>query len=285
MHELIATGDGSLTLRDHETGELYHNSAGAYKEALVNYTIPSGALERLKSGQEVLLLDVCFGLGYNTLVLIQEAINQSCAGKLNVIGIENDSSLLGLTDKILAFEKFSPLASALNSKELKETGKCSFISNSMQVELSIKLDSLIKAVPSLQQDFDFIFHDPFSPKRVPELWTAELFQIYFRLLHKREGAVLTYSSAGAVRGGLKEAGFTVKKTSALGGKTGGTLALINEQASGFIFEELAPDELRRCSGRSAIPFRNGNFSLNRESILALRQREQAAYVPRGLGPA
>jgi hypothetical protein len=42
--ELVPTEDGSLSIRDAATGELHHNRAGAYEEALVNYVQPSGVL-------------------------------------------------------------------------------------------------------------------------------------------------------------------------------------------------------------------------------------------------
>ncbi|MBX9848857.1 MAG: hypothetical protein K2X64_06155 [Rhodocyclaceae bacterium] len=275
MYELIATADGSLTLKDEETGELYHNKAGAYQEALVNYALPSGALKRLAQKGEIILLDVCYGLGYNSLVLIQEAINSSAKGKIKIIGIEKNPLLLSLADNILSFKNFSPLAELIDLARLENQQEIQFSCNGLDVQLSVMLDSVKSILAKFTQEADFVFHDPFSPKRVPELWTVDIFRRYFALLQPRKGAVLTYSAASAVRGGLAEAGFTLRKTSALGAKTGGTLALVDPSAPNFISEDLPIDDQQKLASSSGIPYRDKDFTLDRPEILRLRQTEQS----------
>lgn len=276
--ELIATADGSLTLRDEQSGELYHNSAGAYSEALVNYVLPSGVLALLNEKASVHILDVCFGLGYNSFVLLEEAIKSHCSGKIRITAIEPNTELLCLADKILSFEKFANLRTA-NSfvEQLSTCGSASLSVAELEIELNVMAGFLEKIVPNLSDDFDFVFHDPFSPKRAPELWTAELFQKYFSLLSKRKGAVLTYSAASAVRGAIQEVGFTLKRTSGLGAKAGGSIGFIDSQSSKYLYTELDEMEQRKLASLSGIPYRSIGFSLDRADILRRRIEEQARF--------
>ena len=63
------TNDGSFTFFNHAVKECYHSPVGAQQEAMVKYIKPSEFARRCKSGQ-VRILDVCFGLGYNSLSAI-----------------------------------------------------------------------------------------------------------------------------------------------------------------------------------------------------------------------
>lgn len=77
-----------------------------------------------------------------------------------------------------------------------------------------------------------------------------------------------------MRGGLSEAGFLVQKTAALGGKTGGTIRMIEAASSEFDCVPLDEQESKRMSGSSGIPYTDAGFSLDRQEILRLRQFEQ-----------
>ena len=51
---------------------------------------------------------------------------------------------------------------------------------------------------------------------------------------RNDGALLTYSSAPTVRGGLFKAGFTVGETPSFGRKRSGSIAFINMPQEGFV---------------------------------------------------
>lgn len=275
MQELVATGDGSLTLKDPATGELYHNKAGAYTEALENYFLPAAALERLRINGSLALLDVCFGLGYNSFVLLEYFLRQKdLAGKIDIVGIELDQSLLEILPRILEDSRFRELRaffhSAVHTKESQWNGAVGALS----INLDIRVACLRQAVPSITSDYDLVFHDPFSPKRRPEFWTIDLFRQYYRLLLAKRGAVLTYSSAVAVRTALRQLGFSLMRTVAVGEKTGGTLASLSDK---FIDKNyavsLTDEEELRLVSRSAIPYRDPELKLDRAEILKKRQHE------------
>lgn len=271
----VETEDGSLTCLDPETGELYHNRAGAVTEALCTYLEPSGAAQLLADTGRLHLLDICFGLGYNTWVLLASlAVQAGLTGTISVLALERDSDIVAAAPAVLADPRLAPVKDALETTP--GAGQTRFtLPNAIAVELNIQVADLRAAVPALAGNFDLVFHDPFSPRRVPELWTVDLFRHYHRLLVKQAGKVLTYSSAAAVRGALLEAGFELWRTQAVGGKSGGTLAA----APGAKLEEsvlfpLSYAEQEKVFSSSAVPYRDPGFTDSRADILKRRALEQ-----------
>jgi tRNA U34 5-methylaminomethyl-2-thiouridine-forming methyltransferase MnmC len=273
--ELIETEDGSLTCRDGCTGELYHNRAGAITEALMNYVQPASPVELLDKQGSLNLLDACFGLGYNSLVLLAALAGKpESKGLVRIVAVERDRRILSLLPAVLKNDFFAHLPAMLSGQttesfELK-------LSASLVVRIELLVDDLRKVVPALSEDFDLIFHDPFSPKRVPELWTVDLFRQYRRLVSSRMGKVFTYSSAAAVRGGFVEAGFSIGRTPAVGGKSGGTAAFLCEGTAVPAVQQLSEMELTKMATRSAVPYRDPYLNGDRADILSRRELEQRA---------
>lgn len=76
-------------------------------------------------------------------------------------------------------------------------------------ELTSKLDD------SLNQKVDAWFLDGFAPAKNPDMWTQNLFNAMARLA-RPGGTLATFTSAGFVRRGLQDAGFTMQNVRALG---------------------------------------------------------------------
>ncbi|STR51082.1 5-methylaminomethyl-2-thiouridine-forming enzyme mnmC [Klebsiella oxytoca] len=70
---------------------------------------------------------------------------------------------------------------------------------------------------SLNQQVDAWFLDGFAPAKNPDMWTAELFAAMARLA-RPGGTLATFTSAGFVRRGLEEAGFSMQKRKGFGRK-------------------------------------------------------------------
>lgn len=278
--ELVQTEDGSLSCCDQETGELYHNRAGAFTEALKNYVEPSAGLATLQATGRLAVLDVCFGLGYNTWVLLSALSSSTIKdARVKVVALEKDPHILPLSARALQYAALSPVLAAVNRP--LEFGVLRFnLPAGIHVELDVRNVDLRQTVGSIAEDFDVVFHDPFSPRRCPELWTVDLFNHYRRLLQGRAGRVLTYSAASAVRGGLNEAGFAVWRTEAVGGKSGGTLAILGafepRLESAFSLSEA---ELARLRSRSGIPYRDPQLALPGAEILRRREDELRRQLP------
>jgi len=70
---------------------------------------------------------------------------------------------------------------------------------------------------SLEQKVDAWFLDGFAPAKNPDMWTPALFNAMARLA-RPDGTLATFTSAGFVRRGLQEAGFTMQKCKGFGRK-------------------------------------------------------------------
>lgn len=291
----VITEDGSLTCRDLETGELYHNRAGAYLEALKNYVEPAQACELCAGLNELAVLDQCFGLGYNTLVLIDQLLrcrdDLDVPIRLKVDAVEIDAEILSLVPQVLQQPCFESTRNSLSISrtdlshfgEFVLKGRCNpddlVIVRIQNVDLRANLRSMQET--STSPTYDLIFHDPFSPAKVPEFWTTDLFKVYRKILASAHGRVLTYSSASAVRGGFIEAGFDVWRTEAVGGKSGGSMATIKASPSGSQLSKiptalpLHEAESKKLSTISGVPYRDPSLSASRSEILACRRTEQS----------
>lgn len=269
----LLTEDGSYTLLDSETGELFHNRAGALTEALHNYLDPSRALDKLKATQQLHLLDVCFGLGYNSFVLLEEALRGKVPGVISIVAIERDPAVLAMCAEVLKDNRLSTVRNCIGDR-FPLTG-FSYENGCTAIEVQIIQNDFRTVIKELIEDFDLVFHDPFSPRNAAQLWTIDIFQQYKRLLEVRSGAILTYSSAVAVRSALRMTGFDVRRTIAVGGKSGGTLATLN---SNYYSDEyncffLSCQEEGRLLTASAVPYRDPTFSADARSVLNMRQQE------------
>ncbi|WP_336219445.1 bifunctional tRNA (5-methylaminomethyl-2-thiouridine)(34)-methyltransferase MnmD/FAD-dependent 5-carboxymethylaminomethyl-2-thiouridine(34) oxidoreductase MnmC [Citrobacter amalonaticus] len=78
-------------------------------------------------------------------------------------------------------------------------------------ELTDQLDD------SLNQKVDAWFLDGFAPAKNPDMWTQKLFNAMARLA-RPGGTLATFTSAGFVRRGLQDAGFTMQKCKGFGRK-------------------------------------------------------------------
>lgn len=292
---IVETEDGSITCLDPATGELYHNRAGAYTEALKNYVEPCCLSSKILSQSNICLLDICFGLGYNSFVFLDQLIElldslliQPSKLQIQILGIDQDAKILEVIPTVLADPKFDQLINRLTHsldqettnviKSLSNAGSHHFqLSENIHLDFEIRLADIRRALPELvkekQGQFDYIFHDGFSPNKMPELWTIDLFKVYTQLI-KKTGKIMTYSSAAAVRGALKACGLEVKKTAAVGGKSGGTIAAYPGQIkTDKNICELSDEENSRLASRSSVPYRDLALQDNRSLILSRRQKE------------
>ncbi len=271
--DLEATEDGSLSVRDRVTGELFHNRAGAYTEAVKNYLEPSLAIEKLKASGSIRLLDVCFGLGYNSLVLMEAALLNDIAGTVSIIAVEQDRAVIALWRSMLNDARFALLKQRCGDT-ISEHG-LSYSNGAINISLEIIPSDFRKVITGLPSNFDLVFHDPFSPRHVPQLWSIDIFEHYRRLLQP-SGSVLTYSSAVAVRSSMQMCGFRIFRTASVGGKSGGTIGTLDTNLSvdnSGLFE-LSTQEEDRLKTSSAVPYRDSSLDGDAATVLKTRQREQ-----------
>ena len=225
----LETEDGSITLFSEEFKEPYHSTtAGALTEALEKFVKPTRVRERARRGK-LSLFDSCFGLGYNAFTFIDEALSENPKATLKVVGYEFDLKVIESSLK-LKWGRLERWKGVLRELLKNRTCQLGFLTlNYFRPNLKIKVfvgegRQVLKKISPLYQSFaDAIFHDPFSPKVNPELWTYDFF-ILLRGVIKEEGILATYSAATPVRKALHMAGFGVKEGVAVGRKSKSTLA-------------------------------------------------------------
>ena len=105
MSELkeVLTKDGSITLRSHIFQENFHSLEGALKETEIKFINPSD-LKRFNN-KSLNVLDICFGLGYNSASLFNNLIRQNSF--INWYALEIDKKPLDFSIRNKSFQKLS----------------------------------------------------------------------------------------------------------------------------------------------------------------------------------
>ena len=222
----VACKDGSWTFYNELVGEAYHTPLGAALEAREKFAAAVG-LEVLAKKGRVVILDVCYGLGYNTAAALERihATNPSC--EVVVYGLESDRSIvvdaLRLPFPFAHKEVFSALASSFDE------GQASFVFTQGNVSLTVLVGDARVRVAEVAERFDVVFFDPFSPSKQPEMWSDS----FLRSVRDRcaPGAVLvTYSCARKVRESLASAGFLVEDGPVVGRRGPATLGRVAQHS-------------------------------------------------------
>lgn len=199
---LVLSDDGSYTAYSEEYNEHYHSTKdGALHESLTKHVKP--ALELKQSQEKIVILDICFGLGFNTLCTIYYLQQHKIESKIEIYSPELDSKLVNsLNDFIYPkeFESFKHIIKKLIDTNIYED-------ESVKIELFIG-DAREYIQTFTEDTFDIVYQDAFSPSANPILWTKEYFRDISNII-KKDGILTTYSMALKTRLALHENGFNV----------------------------------------------------------------------------
>lgn len=285
------TSDGSFTFYSPEFGELFHSYHGAQQEARCKFVEPTELAQKAQKPR-VRLLDLCYGLGYNTASALETiwSINPTCL--VEWIGLELDAAIPQAAIAIGLLKSWdSPVPELLAALVCPEAeGKSTipavqpsileFQGKSMgsrtlttpQFQGTLWLGDARKTIQQVvNQGFeaDAIFLDPFSPPNCPQLWTVEFLGWVARCLSPT-GRLATYSCSASVRTALMAAGLKIGATAPVGRRSPGTVASFCDRD----LPPLSPQEQEHLHTRAAIPYRDPNLSDSAEEIRQRRQAEQ-----------
>jgi len=215
------TLDNSETFLNSEVQQTYHSQTGAVEEALKKYSIPCKIKELAQKGK-VKILDMFFGIGYNSAMAIDVALEENPNCKIEIVAVENDPEII---KKILEvkppIKSYTLYKELVRANEIKE-GKFVYENNNIKVTLFI--EDAKKASRKLPEKyFDAVFYDPFSPKAQPEMWEIELFKEMFRVM-KDPATLATYSCARIIRDNMSAAGLFYDDGPIVGRRGPGTVA-------------------------------------------------------------
>lgn len=202
--ELKASADGSFSAYNAAFDECYHSlKDGALRESLYKHIIPAfSACENLR---EMRILDICFGLGYNTLASLYYRQINTLPVNVCIYSPELDSSLLTNLIDFPYSEEFSKLPLREIVCALRDRGVYEDAHTYIEVQL-IDACAYVREIP--HQSIDVIYQDAFSPKKNPELWSEEYFAQLYRILSPN-GILTTYSQSATIRKNALSCGFVV----------------------------------------------------------------------------
>lgn len=277
------TKDGSYTFYSAEFQEAFHSSHGAKQEAEIKFIQPCRLREIAAQQSTIRLLDICYGLGYNSAAALQAiwSVNPEC--HIDLIALELDRTVPhnAIKHQLLSIWR-SPVPELLT-----ELGKKSLV-RGKRIQAQLLLGDARQTIQQVCQgetpalvagscvagqshwQADAIFLDPFSPPKCPQLWTVEFLSLVAQCLQP-DGILATYSCAAAVRTALLAAGLDIGSTKiTTGTKSPGTVASFQYKN----LPPLSPSAQEHLETRAAIPYRDKKLRSSKVEILDLRQKEQ-----------
>ena len=205
LDDVVTTADGSHTLFSKKYNQHFHNTdEGSLNEALYKHVIPAFTFHKDK--KELNILDICFGLGFNTFATIYYCLTNNLNIKLNIYSVELDFDL------IKSLKNFS------YPKEFKKIKEFQNILNDLvnlqkyeddNIKIEIKIEDARTYISNLPKNlFDIVYQDAFSSDVNFELWTKEYFTDIYSIC-KSNSILTTYAISTNIRLSMYEAMFFI----------------------------------------------------------------------------
>ncbi len=200
-HKMVQSDDGSYTAYSSHYDEHYHSTKdGALKESLQKHVIPALTLQKHKPS--LTILDICFGLGFNTLATLYYMKEQGMNQPVTILSPELDATLVQNLQHFVYPEAFDSLLHIIQAVSQDGCYK------DETVEVKVYIGDAREFLTDCTEQFDIVYQDAFSPGANPSLWTTEYFSNIAALM-KQDGVLTTYSTAFKTRLALYENGFNV----------------------------------------------------------------------------
>ncbi len=162
-----------------------------------------------------------FGTGLGFLTTVQAWQESGTLGHLHFTSFEAfPMTALEMARALSAFPELTELAGPLVDQWAVKTQLIQYAPN---ITLEVVLGDARQTLPNWTSKADAWYLDGFSPAKNPELWTQELMQAVADHT-TATGTAATYTAAGFVRRGLRDAGFQVERIAGYGRKRHMTVA-------------------------------------------------------------
>jgi tRNA U34 5-methylaminomethyl-2-thiouridine-forming methyltransferase MnmC len=210
--EIITTGDGSHSLRNHQLNETYHSVHGALRES-VHVFIQHGlefVLEH-RPTEDVRILEIGFGTGLNALLTWQKARHLN--NKIKYTTLE----AYPVADSIWPQLNYAETDADRAGFQKLHAAKWN---EAVLIEPNFEL---IKRHQTLEQSdlppdtYDLIYYDAFAPSKQPELWTKEILEQVVMAM-SRPSVFVTYCAKGQLKRDLRALGLEVETLNGPPGK-------------------------------------------------------------------
>ena len=174
----VKTDDGSYSIKSKEINhkvETLHTSTGAISESFEKFIKPL----KLNYDEDIAILDICAGLGYNTSAAIDDFLKNTDGStnlKIDLLEISKPTLAAGLMVP-------SPIKAHDITKKAIENAllDCDYASLQLEdevipsnIDLNIHIDDARQVIQKLEDNtYDAIFLDPFSQNMSPVISSCE----------------------------------------------------------------------------------------------------------------
>jgi tRNA U34 5-methylaminomethyl-2-thiouridine-forming methyltransferase MnmC len=206
----ITTVDNSKTLYSKEFKQHYHSiDDGALNESMVKYILPTFEIfENLSTIDSFSILDICFGLGYNTFSTLLYMQENNIDIPITIYSPEFDTNLLNSLQYFEYPEEFDKIN---NFQEILQNISSHFYYKNKNIEIIIYNGDARKYLRELNKNhinIDVVYQDAFSSDVNPLLWTQEYFDDIAQI-SSENCIICTYSIATPIRIGMYNSGFEI----------------------------------------------------------------------------
>jgi len=215
MTNHIPTQDGSNTLFSKKYNQHFHDiKTGAILESMTKHVIPAFKYHTKK--KHLNILDICFGIGYNTFSTIYFIMKNNLKITLNIYSPELDGELIDSLHDFDFPSEFNEIKHIIQCISKEKKYKDDFF------DIEVKICDARQYIKTLH-NIDVVYQDAFSSDVNNELWTYEYFKDIYNVCND-DAIITTYSVATPVRLSMYKAGFEiyeikpVKKKQTLGFK-------------------------------------------------------------------
>ena len=271
----VLTDDGSYSINSKEINhkiETLHTSTGAISESFEKFIKPM----KFNYEEDIAILDICAGLGYNSSAAIEDFMKNSSKSNLTIDMVEISYATLACGLLVPSPIKAHDITKKAIEDELIKQDYATLSLETCEIpeniDINVYIEDARQTVQKLKDNtYDAIFLDPFSQNMAPELFSLEFFKEFRRVI-KDDGIVATYTSSAPVRAAFIEADFYIGQGPIFGRKQGGTLASPNP----LMLDTALPknDEIRIALSDVGIPFRDPNLNNSSDYILDKRTEER-----------
>ena len=269
----VKTTDGSFTLYHPKYKQHFHSLAGAETESIKKFVLSSNLAQRLKYfSQEknsiLKLLDIGFGLGYNAFAALDCALELDLP--IAIISCEFDPKTLVEAIKIFPKEK-AEIIQQLLAEHFWTNGKQS---------IKIYFADARKTLQNLSVNniFNVIFMDGFSPDKNPELWSYDFIKLLTKCLNIENGIICSYSSAFGIGGAFLRNNLELFYGVTYGRNKGGFVAVVNNDFEKNILDnqylqEVVEKDLNIILKSTAgVVYRDLNLKMTTKQIINYRNK-------------
>lgn len=224
------TKDGSTTLYSPRYDQCYHNPNGAVAESRHLFFEQTGILYDIRQNKPFNVFETGFGTGLNFILLLDYLSEVGYSSHITYHTVEAYPVEPGMVSgfnfgegprlysyKSLLTDIFGKIVNGLNRFEPADY---------LTFKLYSGLFDRLFDEEQIQETFDYLFHDPFSPEVNPELWTPGTFES-LKEISSPDAVLSTYCAATSARASMAVAGWNVSRAAGALGKREMTLASLN----------------------------------------------------------